>query len=218
MQKSTPNLGPFGVSCPFFSFGLLRVSCPFLSFWAQSTDQIRLLRPCTLTPKVGDGQWLHGFPQCWGWAMAPLLPQKGGWLHGSTASPKRGMGYGSTASPVLGMGNGSTACPKRGMAPWLHSFPKGGVGYSLTASPMLGMGNGSTAPLLPQGRDRQMPIGWDREGCAPAVCIFGRGYGKAHRMYFWEGLSPKRGLHCVHPRPSRNATGRHVGLLACDIG
>ena len=23
---------------------------------------------------------------------------------------------------------------------------------------------------------------------------FGRGYGKAHRMYFWEGLSQKKGV------------------------
>jgi len=42
--------------------------------------------------------------------------------------------------------------------------------------------------------------GWGiGKGGTPAVCILGGGYGKAHRMYVWEGLSPKRGLHCVHP-------------------
>ena len=160
----------------------------------------------TASPNVGDGQWLHCFPKKGDGSMAPQLPQRGGWV----MAPRLPQCWGWAMAPLL---------PQRGG--WLHgstASPKRGVGYGSTASPMLGMGNGSTAPLLPQGRDRQMPIGWDREGCAPAVCIFGRGYGKAHRMYFWEGLSPKRGLHCVHPRPSRNATGRHVGLLACDIG
>ena len=87
---------------------------------------------------------------------------------------------------------------------WLHCFPYVGDGQWLHCFHKVG--------------DRQMPIGWDREECAPPYVFLGGGYGKAHRMYVWEGLSPKRGLHCVHPRPSRKATGSHVGLLTCDIG
>jgi hypothetical protein len=30
------------------------------------------------------------------------------------------------------------------------------------------------------------------KGGSPAVCILGGGYGSAHRMYFWEGLSQKK--------------------------
>jgi len=45
----------------------------------------------TASPEVGDGLWLHGFPNVV-------------------------MGYGSTSSLRLGMGNGSTASPKRGWA------------------------------------------------------------------------------------------------------
>jgi len=30
------------------------------------------------------------------------------------------------------------------------------------------------------------------KGGCPAVCILGAGYGKAHRMYFWEGLYQKK--------------------------
>jgi len=139
--------------------------------------------------------------------------------YGSTASPKRKMGYDSMASPRLGMGYGSTASPKRGTAPWLP------LGWGRAMAPRLPQCLGwAMAPRLPQRGDglwlhcfpkvgdQQMPIGWVREGCAPAVCIFGRGYGKAHCMYFWEGHSPKRGLHGGHPRPSRNATGSHAGL------
>jgi len=33
--------------------------------------------------------------------------------------------------------------------------------------------------------------GKGKGGC-PAVCILGGGYGKAQRMYFWEGLSQKK--------------------------
>ena len=87
------------------------------------------------------------------------------------------------------------ATKKRGMVgngQWLHSFPKEG--------------------------DRQMPIGWDREGCAPAECIFGRGYGKAHRMYFWEGLSPKRGF-ALRAFPGLVATRQAAMLVyGVDIG
>jgi len=59
--------------------------------------------------------------------------------------------------------------PQRGDGLWLHCFPKVG--------------------------ERRLTMGWDREGCAPAVCIFGAGVGigKARRrMYFLAEASPQK--------------------------
>ena len=56
---------------------------------------------------------------------------------------------------------------------------------------------------------------WDwgiGKGGSPAVCILGGGYGKAHRMYFWEGLSPKEG--CTACIPGR-AAKRLAAMLIC---
>jgi len=61
--------------------------------------------------------------------------------------------------------------------------------------------------------------GWGRGLGRPLSYVFlGGGYGKAHRMYFWEGLPKKEGCTACIPRSSLNATVSHVGLLACDIG
>jgi hypothetical protein len=87
-------------------------------------------------------------PQCWGWAMVPLLP----------------LGWGWAMAPLH---------PQGWDGQWLHSFPKVG--------------------------DRQMTIGWDREGCAPRRMYFWAGVWRGPPYVCWEGLSPKRGLHCVHP-------------------
>jgi len=92
--------------------------------------------------------------------------------------------------------------------------------------PKLG-GAKSTHPCGPLGG--QLPIVWfwaregewgcgiGREGC-PAVCILGGGYGKAHRMYFWEGLSQKKRVALRAPVPSRCATGLDAPLLSGYIG
>ena len=48
---------------------------------------------------------------------------------------------------------------------------------------------------------------------------FGRRYGKAHRTYFWEGLSQKKGVAMrASPGPSRCATGIDAPLFAGYIG
>jgi len=48
---------------------------------------------------------------------------------------------------------------------------------------------------------------------------FGRGYGKAHRMYFWEGLSQKVGGRTgCDPQASRCATDIDAALLSGYIG
>jgi len=58
----------------------------------------------------------------------------------------------------------------------------------------------------------------DREGWVPRRMYFGRGVWKGPPYVFLGGPLPKRGLHCVHPRPSRKATGSDADLLAGYIG
>ena len=58
----------------------------------------------------------------------------------------------------------------------------------------------------------------DREVWVPRRMYFERGNGKAHRMNFWEGLSPKEGWTACIPRPGRYATGSNAGLLSGYIG
>jgi len=71
---------------------------------------------------------------------------------------------------------------------------------SLAHGPKMG-GAKSTPPCVPLRV--QLPIFWfwapegewgygiGKGGC-PVACILGEGYGKAHRMYFLEGLSQKK--------------------------
>ena len=60
-----------------------------------------------------------------------------------------------------------------------------------------------------------MVRGRDREGCATAAVVCGRGYGKAPHMYFWEGLSPKER---VALRTTRGlADVRLAAMLVCLV-
>jgi len=48
----------------------------------------------------------------------------------------------------------------------------------------------------------------------PPYVFLGGGYGKAHRMHVGRASPQKEGCTACIPRPSRNATGSHVDLLA----
>ena len=73
VQFAPPNLGPFGVSCPFLKISKFLVWTP--------EGQLPVDRPDPATKKRGMG-------------CSPRL----GMGYDSTASPMLGMGYGSTAS------------------------------------------------------------------------------------------------------------------------
>jgi len=62
-----------------------------------------------------------------------------------------------------------------------------GAKSTLPSGPLMGHLpiNGFWAP------EGEWVLGIGKGGC-PAVCILGGGYGKAHRMHFWEGLSQKK--------------------------
>jgi len=60
--------------------------------------------------------------------------------------------------------------------------------------------------------------GWEIGKCGSPPTYFEWGNGKAHRMNFWEGLSPKEGCTACIPRPGRYATGSNAGLLSGYIG
>jgi len=59
---------------------------------------------------------------------------------------------------------------------------------------------------------------WDREGRVPRRVHFGRGVLKAHRMYFWEGLSQNNRVALRAPQPSRCATGMDAPFLSVYTG
>ena len=85
----------------------------------------------------------------------------------------------------------------------------------------------STPPCVPISG--QLPIVWfwapegewgcgiGKGGC-PAICILGGGYRKAHRMYFWDGLSQKKRVALLAPTASRCTTGMDAPLMSGYIG